>query len=52
MRSFANAVLCRLLDLDIKYIQIFTRDEKGQDDMRRKYVEVDLVNFYSMIERA
>ena len=35
--SFGNAVLNRLLDSDISEIRIFSRDEKKQDDMRKKY---------------
>lgn len=35
--SFGNAVLKRFLDTDIKEIQIFSRDEKKQDDMRHLY---------------
>lgn len=35
--SFGNAVLNRFLDTDIKEIRIFSRDEKKQDDMRKKY---------------
>jgi UDP-N-acetylglucosamine 4,6-dehydratase/5-epimerase len=35
--SFGNAVMTRFLDTDIKEIRIFSRDEKKQDDMRRKY---------------
>ncbi|QQZ62207.1 polysaccharide biosynthesis protein [Paenibacillus sonchi] len=35
--SFGNAVLKRFLDTGIKEIRIFSRDEKKQDDMRRKY---------------
>lgn len=35
--SFGNAVLKRFLDTDIKEIRIFSRDEKKQDDMRKKY---------------
>lgn len=35
--SFGNAVLERFLDTDIKEIRIFSRDEKKQDDMRKKY---------------
>ena len=34
--SFGNAVLRRFLDLNIREIRIFSRDEKKQDDMRRK----------------
>lgn len=35
--SFGNAVLDRFLDTDIQEIRIFSRDEKKQDDMRKKY---------------
>ena len=35
--SFGNAVLNRFLDSDIKEIRIFSRDEKKQDDMRKRY---------------
>jgi UDP-glucose 4-epimerase len=35
--SFGNAVLRRFLDSPIKEIRIFSRDEKKQDDMRKKY---------------
>ncbi|MBW3775682.1 polysaccharide biosynthesis protein [Aeromonas veronii] len=35
--SFGNAVLDRFLDTDVKEIRIFSRDEKKQDDMRKKY---------------
>ena len=35
--SFGNAVLSRFLKFDFKEIRIFSRDEKKQDDMRRKY---------------
>ena len=35
--SFGNAVLSRFLDTDIKEIRIFSRDEKKQDDMRKKF---------------
>lgn len=35
--SFGNAVLKRFLDTNIKEIRIFSRDEKKQDDMRKKY---------------
>jgi UDP-N-acetylglucosamine 4,6-dehydratase len=35
--SFGNAVLKRFLDTDLKEIRIFSRDEKKQDDMRKKY---------------
>jgi UDP-N-acetylglucosamine 4,6-dehydratase len=43
--SFGNAVLRRFLSFDIKEIRIFSRDEKKQDDMRRKYAD-DRVKFY------
>jgi len=35
--SFGNAVLDRFLNMDIQEIRIFSRDEKKQDDMRKKY---------------
>ncbi len=35
--SFGNAVLDRFIDSDLKEIRIFSRDEKKQDDMRKKY---------------
>lgn len=35
--SFGNEVLKGFLDTDIKEIRIFSRDEKKQDDMRKKY---------------
>jgi UDP-glucose 4-epimerase len=35
--SFGNAVLNRFLDTDIEEIRIFSRDEKKQDDMRKRY---------------
>ena len=35
--SFGNAVLKRFIDTDIKEIRIFSRDEKKQEDMRKKY---------------
>lgn len=35
--SFGNAVMEKFLDTDIKEIRIFSRDEKKQDDMRKKY---------------
>ena len=37
--SFGNAVVKRFLTTDIKEIRIFSRDEKKQDDMRKKYKE-------------
>lgn len=35
--SFGNAVLKRFLNTDIGEIRIFSRDEKKQDDMRKRY---------------
>lgn len=43
--SFGNAVLRRFLDFDISEIRIFSRDEKKQDEMRRKYADSRL-KFY------
>lgn len=43
--SFGNAVLKRFLDTDIKEIRIFSRDEKKQDDMRKRYAN-DKLKFY------
>ena len=35
--SFGNAVLKRFLDTEISELRIFSRDEKKQDDMRKRY---------------
>lgn len=43
--SFGNAVLKRFLDTDIAEIRIFSRDEKKQDDMRKRYASPKL-KFY------
>ena len=43
--SFGNAVLKRFLHTDIKEIRIFSRDEKKQDDMRRRYKN-EKIKFY------
>jgi UDP-N-acetylglucosamine 4,6-dehydratase len=43
--SFGNAVLKRFLDTDIDEIRIFSRDEKKQDDMRKRYASSKL-KFY------
>jgi len=43
--SFGNAVLKRFLDSDIAEIRIFSRDEKKQDDMRKRYANSKL-KFY------
>lgn len=43
--SFGNAVLRRFLDSDIGEIRIFSRDEKKQDDLRKRYPHPQL-KFY------
>ncbi|WP_019377586.1 nucleoside-diphosphate sugar epimerase/dehydratase [Virgibacillus halodenitrificans] len=43
--SFGNAVMERFLESDIKEIRIFSRDEKKQDDMRKRYKN-DKLKFY------
>ena len=43
--SFGNAVLKRFLDSDLAEIRIFSRDEKKQDDMRKRYASSKL-KFY------
>lgn len=43
--SFGNAVMNRFLHTDIKEVRIFSRDEKKQDDMRKKYRN-DKLKFY------
>ncbi len=43
--SFGNAVLRRFLDSDLREIRIFSRDEKKQDDMRKRYHNAKL-KFY------
>jgi UDP-N-acetylglucosamine 4,6-dehydratase/5-epimerase len=43
--SFGNAVLNRFLGSDIEEIRIFSRDEKKQDDMRKRYNSAKL-KFY------
>lgn len=43
--SFGNAVMERFLETDIKEIRIFSRDEKKQEDMRKKY-QNDKLKFY------
>jgi UDP-N-acetylglucosamine 4,6-dehydratase len=35
--SFGNAILSRFVHSDLKEIRIFSRDEKKQDDMRKRY---------------
>jgi len=43
--SFGNAVLRRFMSDDLREIRIFSRDEKKQDDLRRKYGS-DRLKFY------
>lgn len=43
--SFGNAVLKRLLSLNISEVRIFSRDEKKQDDMRKRFSN-DALRFY------
>lgn len=43
--SFGNAVMEKFLDSEIKEIRIFSRDEKKQDDMRKRYNN-DKLKFY------
>lgn len=43
--SFGHTVLKRFLDTDIAEIRIFSRDEKKQDDMRKRYASSKL-KFY------
>jgi UDP-glucose 4-epimerase len=43
--SFGNAVVDRFLETDIAQIRIFSRDEKKQHDMRKKYNN-DKLKFY------
>ncbi len=43
--SFGNAVLSRFIDTDVREIRVFSRDEKKQDDMRKRYANPKL-KFY------
>lgn len=43
--SFGNAVMERFLNTEVNEIRIFSRDEKKQDDMRKKYKH-DKLKFY------
>ncbi|MDE9563761.1 polysaccharide biosynthesis protein [Xenorhabdus bovienii] len=43
--SFGNAILRRFLNSELREIRIFSRDEKKQDDMRKKYAN-DKLKFY------
>ena len=42
--SFGSSVLERILESNIKEIRIFSRDEKKQSDMRKKYLN-DKIKF-------
>lgn len=43
--SFGNAVLRRFIQSDLREIRVFSRDEKKQDDMRKRYKDPKL-KFY------
>src|SRR5262249_31600342 len=43
--SFGNAVLQRFIDAGLREIRVFSRDEKKQDDMRKRYNNANL-KFY------
>jgi UDP-glucose 4-epimerase len=43
--SFGNAVLRRLIRLGVGEVRVFSRDEKKQDDMRKRYCDRD-IKFY------
>jgi UDP-N-acetylglucosamine 4,6-dehydratase len=43
--SFGNAVLRRFANSDLREIRIFSRDEKKQDDMRKRYSD-SKIKFY------
>jgi UDP-glucose 4-epimerase len=43
--SFGNAVLRRFLESELREIRVFSRDEKKQDDMRRRW-RSDKLKFY------
>ena len=56
--SFGNAVLQRFLDSGLSEVRIFSRDEKKQDDMRKRYNSAKLkfyigdVRDYRSVEQA
>ena len=56
--SFGNAVLRRFLNSELREIRIFSRDEKKQDDMRKRYNSAKLkfyigdVRDYRSVEQA
>lgn len=43
--SFGNAILRRFIDSNIKEVRIFSRDEKKQDDMRKRF-KSEKLKFY------
>ena len=43
--SFGNAVLRKVLDSEFDEVRVFSRDEKKQDDMRKRYTS-SKVKFY------
>lgn len=43
--SFGNAILDKFLKSDLSEIRVFSRDEKKQNDMRKKYIS-DKLTFY------
>ena len=43
--SFGNKVVEKLIEYDVKEIRIFSRDEKKQDDMRKKFMNPK-ISFY------
>src|SRR5262245_21517962 len=50
--TFGNAVLDRVLATDIGEIRVFSRDEKKQDDMRRKYASGKLKFYIGDVRNA
>ncbi|MDA9570433.1 polysaccharide biosynthesis protein [Gammaproteobacteria bacterium] len=50
--SFGNAVLRRFLDSELQEIRVFSRDEKKQDDMRKKFNDRKLKFFIGDIRDA
>ena len=46
--SFGNAVLDRFMSEGLREIRIFSRDEKKQDDMRKRYPDSKIKFFLEM----
>ena len=46
--SFGHAVLDRFLNTEVDEIRIFSRDEKKQDDMRKRYGSQKLKFYFSV----